>query len=147
MKNEPVLCKQLKNQSKEIHKWEDLFEVNVKDLQPGEYGWTVPWAVWCDMAGEFWVNPDYTLCSMPGGTVDARILCVAPNKYALDVTRSTYKWSKQAKACYVGHDGNDWGSVTITSFGSTITKQGTCFTRLWDKVRNVFDRSRMVKTA
>lgn len=48
-------------------------EPEIQDMQPGDSGWTVPWAMWADAEHLLWLHGGYTIHSSPGGTVQMRV--------------------------------------------------------------------------
>lgn len=42
---------------------------SIYDMTPGSSAWTVPWALMVGSDMNSWLRPDFTVRSMPGGTV------------------------------------------------------------------------------
>ena len=53
----------------------------IKNMVPGQVGYTVPWAVNRDN-----INPEYSLRPEPGGTVQLKVKCIGVGMYELDWT-------------------------------------------------------------
>ena len=83
-------------------------ERKIKDMQPGESGYTTPWALSFDEEGKGWLNIKYTIHKDKGGTVELPVTRVGSGRsdYVVDVSRVNYKWS-EGKASYVGCDDED----------------------------------------
>lgn len=52
-------------------------EREIKDLNPGQSAWTVPWGLH-EAQGKKWLHPNYSAHTSPGGTVDMKITALAP---------------------------------------------------------------------
>lgn len=46
----------------------------VQDMEPGDWGFTVPWGMSLDEDGSVWLNSHYSVKPSPGGTVTLFIL-------------------------------------------------------------------------
>ena len=45
----------------------------LRDLSPGQYAYTVPWAMWVDASGRCWLHGWHSAHRNPGGTVQLRV--------------------------------------------------------------------------
>ena len=45
------------------------------EMATGDSGWIVPWGMWADTAGRFWLHPAYDVFDRPRGTVQMRVEC------------------------------------------------------------------------
>ncbi len=64
----------------------DTFKRKIKDMNPGEVGYTVEWAI---QNGN--LDEEYTIFPDKGGTGSVRVTCIAKGKYEIEYEASVYK--------------------------------------------------------
>jgi hypothetical protein len=52
---------------------ENMEQVTIADMRPGEHGYTVPWSMWADNHRQLWLNPRYTWDEHAHGTASMRV--------------------------------------------------------------------------
>lgn len=71
-----------------------LLEKEIADMQVGDTGWAVPWAMCVDEDRQCWLNGKYTIHEAPGGTVMMYIAHTALG-YEVDLGKcNDYRWSR-----------------------------------------------------
>lgn len=68
--------------------------MRIKDMKNGEYGFTVPWIMWRDINGQFWLKGDSILHKNQGGTVEMQVFKYK-EKYYIDTSACDQIWNKQ----------------------------------------------------
>ena len=77
-------------------------EATIEDMQPGDSGWTVPWAMYADASSNLWLNGSYTLKTRPGGTVQMSVWRDDEGCWRIDASGChDHKWSR-GSSTYVG---------------------------------------------
>lgn len=85
---------------------EHLIESNtIANMQPGDSGWTVPWAMAVDQDADCYLNGDYTLRDRPGGTSEMRVTRTRDG-YIVDAPKG-YRWQPSNGIPWVGADNDD----------------------------------------
>lgn len=70
-------------------------QTEIGDMQPGDSGWTTPWAMEPDAGNRLWLNAKYTIEEQPGGTVAMLVTRSAEDgRYRVDVSKCSYKWMR-----------------------------------------------------
>lgn len=46
---------------------------SISTMEDKQFGWTVPWAMYCDKDRALWLNGNYPIYQEPGGTVAMRV--------------------------------------------------------------------------
>ena len=76
-------------------------ELTIGKMAVGDTGFTVPWAMYADADGLFWLNPDYTLHPVASGTVRMRVHLYTGG-YRVDASQAPeHRWSRGPPS-YVG---------------------------------------------
>lgn len=75
----------------------------IADMQPGDSGWTMPWAMYADNDNALWLNGSYTIHAQPGGTVEMRVWRDAGDGYwRVDASRcDRHRWGRGG-GCFMG---------------------------------------------
>jgi hypothetical protein len=77
----------------------------IQNLKIGEFGYTVPWAMWVSLNGKCYLNPQYSVEKTRGGTVQMKITRTKEG-YIVDILGcQDYRWPKGKKPAYVGQNG------------------------------------------
>lgn len=67
---------------------------DLQDLDYGQKGFTVPWAMFAGPDGELYLSNDSPMDDVPGGTV-TMLVENALDGLVVDVTRCDHKWLRQ----------------------------------------------------
>jgi hypothetical protein len=74
----------------------------IGDMQPGDEGWTVPWAMYADSQSRLWLNGSYTLSVLSRGTVQMHVWrSDQDGLWRVDTRRCKHEWS-HGDPCYTG---------------------------------------------
>lgn len=74
----------------------------LKDLQPGNEVYTVPWAMYADSNGELWLNGNYDYDIRPRGIMKMKVQNT-PNGYIVDISNcGDFTWNKHEQPGFVG---------------------------------------------
>ena len=115
----------------------------LKYMKPGDTGYIVPWGMWVDMAGNCWLNEDYTFHENTGGTVQLKVTRVECGYIAhIHEMKENYKWQKQDRPGYMSKQEVCYGRVVgfnisaIESAFSAVKKTRNTFVDLFKQVWN-----------
>ena len=68
--------------------------MEIKDLKPGQSGWTHAWAVFKDLVGELWVRSGYSLYEKRSGSIGTQIRMEHDGSVTVDASHiSSMDWS------------------------------------------------------
>jgi hypothetical protein len=81
---------------------EHLEQNTIRNMTPGDKGYTVSWAMWADLDRNLWINGNYTIHDDPHGTVKMLIERTKDGVIVYKRTIKDERYSLQAGPCYVG---------------------------------------------
>lgn len=74
---------------------QNQMEHKIKDMEPEESGWTVPWALHVDAQQQCWLQVTFPIHTAPGGTAQMRVQLEADG-WHVDISRcGWYHWTPE----------------------------------------------------
>ena len=72
---------------------------SIKDMEVGETGYTVPWALAFDFQEKPYLNVGMSVYKKPSGTVKLPITCTGAGKkdYEISINSVDYQWDRKGK--------------------------------------------------
>lgn len=64
----------------------------IRQMQPGEQGFTQAWAMWVDLDMRCWLHPEYTIAARRAGTADLLIRRTRNGNYEVDTGATQHQW-------------------------------------------------------
>ncbi len=68
--------------------------MKIKDMKNGEYGFAIPWSMWRDINGQFWLIGDTNLRKNRKGTEEMQVFKYK-GKYYIDTSACNEIWNKR----------------------------------------------------
>lgn len=83
-------------------------EREIREMEDGETGFTVPWAMSVLGDGSAFLNERYTIHKSPGGTVDMFVMR-KDGRYIVDIGKSRHQWSRSSYS-----PGSSWFAIPVS---------------------------------